>query len=173
MHMILRTLLIFLKKRFLTPIPFDSESTITMRVLPTDLDLLWHVNNGVYFSYMDFGRWDLIFRNGMFDIARKNNMISVVASESMRFRKSLECFDKFTLKTRVIGRDDKYFFINQYFYSDKNELMATGLVKIRFIKKGEGVIDPQKLLDLCKAELPLISKELSDQVYQFEQTFLK
>lgn len=173
MHMIFRTLWIFFRKRFLAPMPFDAESSITMRVLPTDLDLLWHVNNGVYFSYMDFGRWDLIFRNGLFDIARKNNIFSVVSSESMRFKKSLRLWEKFTLKTKVIGRDDKYFFINQFFYSKTNELMAVGFIKIRFIHKTQGVVSPQQLLDLCNADLEIISKELSDQAYQFEQAFMK
>lgn len=173
MHMILRTLWAFFCKRFLTPIPFDAQSSVTMRVLPTDLDLLWHVNNGVYFSYMDFGRWDLIFRNGMFDVARKNDIFSVVASESMRFRKSLHLWDKFTLKTKVIGRDDKYFFINQHFYSQKGELMAVGFVKIRFVHKKDGVISPQRVLDLCHADLALVSKELSDEAFRFEQNFLK
>lgn len=173
MHMILRTLWAFFCKRFLTSIAFDAESTVTMRVLPTDLDLLWHVNNGVYFSYMDFGRWDLIFRNGLFDIARKNKIFSVVASESMRFRRSMQLWDKFTLKTKVIGRDDKYFFINQYFYSPKNDLMAVGFVKIRFVHQQDGVISPQRILDLCHADLPFVSKDLSEEAFRFEQTFLK
>lgn len=173
MHMILRTLWAFFCKPFLKKKGFNEESVITMRVLPTDLDLLWHVNNGVYFSYMDFGRWDLIFRNGLFDIARKNNIFSVVASESMRFRKSLRLWDRFTLKTKVIGRDDKYFFINQYFYSNKEELMAVGFVKIRFIHKKEGVIPPQRILDICNSYLEFVGKEMSDEAYKFEQLFLK
>ena len=33
-----------------------------MRVLPNDLDLLWHMNNGRYLSLMDQGRVDLMVR---------------------------------------------------------------------------------------------------------------
>ncbi len=173
MHMILRTLWAFICKRFLTPMSFDGESVITMRVLPTDLDVLWHVNNGVYFSYMDFGRWDLIFRNGLFDLLRKNDMYAVVSGESMRFKRSLKLWDKFTLKTKVMGRDDKYFFINQYFYSQKGDLMATGLVKIRYLHRKHGVVSPEKILELAGSNLPIMSKELSDQAFDFEQSFLK
>ena len=67
MHMILRTLLIFLTKRFAKKASVSEMTEYSMRVLPTDLDLLMHVNNGVYFSLMDFGRWDMIFRNGVYD----------------------------------------------------------------------------------------------------------
>jgi len=122
---------------------------------------------------MDFGRWDLIFRNGLFDIARKNKIYSVVASESMKFKKSLELWDKFTLKTKVIGKDERYFFINQYFYSKNNELMAIGFVKIRFIQSKKGPISPDEVLKLCDGKLPEISKDLSTQSYEFEQSFLK
>ena len=33
---------------------------IRLRVLPTDLDVLGHMNNGVYLSIFDLGRFDLL-----------------------------------------------------------------------------------------------------------------
>jgi acyl-CoA thioesterase FadM len=115
MHMLLRTLLVFLSKSRLKKVSAFEETEITMRVLPVDLDLLMHVNNGVYFSFMDFGRWDMIFRNGSYDLAQKNGWYSVVAGETIKFKRSLKLWDKFTLKTRIIGQDEKYFFIEQIF----------------------------------------------------------
>ncbi len=38
---------------------------MTFRVLPTDLDVLGHMNNGVYLSIMDLGRMDLLQRSGI------------------------------------------------------------------------------------------------------------
>src|SRR5688572_23994590 len=101
MHMILRTLLIFLKKPFLSKSEFHDKTSITLRVLPTDLDLLWHVNNGVYFSFMDLGRWDATFRNGAFDKAKKQGWYPVVAGETIKFKKSLKLWDKFQIETEI------------------------------------------------------------------------
>lgn len=172
MHMIFRTILIFLKKRFLSKTQFNEKTVINMRVLPTDLDLLWHVNNGVYFSFMDFGRWDMIFRNGVFDLATKNGWYSVVAGETIKFKKSLELWDKFQLETQIMGYDDKYFFIQQRFMKD-GDLMATGLVKVRFLKRKGGTVSTTEVMDLFKdQELQNRAQELSAEWYGIESKYL-
>lgn len=172
MHMILRTILIFLKRGLIPKAHFNEKTTVTMRVLPTDLDLLWHVNNGVYFSFMDFGRWDMVFRNGMYDLAAKKGWFAVVAGETIKFKKSLELWNKFQLETQNIGFDEKYFFIQQKFFY-KNELMATGLVKIRFLKRTGGTVSPREVLDLFTGqELPDLSGNLGQEWYGLESKYL-
>lgn len=172
MHMMLRTILIFLKKRFLSKTEFDAKSTVTMRVLPTDLDLLWHVNNGVYFSFMDFGRWDMIFRNGVYDLSMKNGWYSVVAGETIKFKKSLKLWDKFQIETQVIGHDEKYFFIRQKFLKS-GELMATGLVKVRFLKRKGGTVSTKDVLEQFKnVEIENNATELSQEWFGIESKYL-
>lgn len=172
MHMIFRTILIFLKKRFLTKAHFSDKTIVNMRVLPTDLDFLWHVNNGVYFSFMDFGRWDMIFRNGVFDAATKNGWYSVVAGETIKFKKSLELWDKFQIETEIIGYDDKYFFIQQKFMR-QGDLMATGLVKVRFLKRKGGTVSTQEVRDLFKEqEIKNNATDLSTAWFGLENKYL-
>lgn len=171
MHMFFRTLLIFIQKRFLKPAGFNEMTEHTMRVLPTDLDLLWHVNNGVYFSLMDFGRWDNIFRTGIYDKSRKLGWYSVVAGESIKFRRSLKLWDKFTLQTKVIGHDDKYFFIQQKFIC-KGELYATGLVKARFLKFSGGTVSPQEVLEKMNANLENNVSDLSHEWFAIESKYM-
>ena len=148
MHMMFRTIWMFLVKKFLAKAEFNDMTEHSMRVLPTDLDLLWHVNNGVYFSLMDFGRWNMIFRNGVYDKSRKLGWYSVVVGETIKFRRSLKLWDKFSIQTQVIGHDEKNFFIQQKFLC-KGDLMATGLVKVRFLKfKGGSVLAQEVLREL-------------------------
>lgn len=172
MHMILRTIIIFLKKPFLKKVGFNEKTTMSMYVLPTDLDFLWHVNNGVYFSFMDFGRWDMIFRNGIFDAAKKMGWYSVVAGEAIKFKRSLELWDKFQLETQVVGHDEKYFFIQQKFFKD-GTLMATGLVKVRFLKRKGGTVGSQEVINLLNQENPLSHvPELSQDWFDLENKYL-
>jgi YbgC/YbaW family acyl-CoA thioester hydrolase len=145
MHMIFRTLWIFLRKNFLKKALFSDRTIVSMRVLPTDLDILWHVNNGVYFSFMDFGRWDAIFRNGAFDKSKANDWYSVVAGETIKFKKSLKLWDKFEIETQIKGYDEKYFFIQQRFLKE-GDLMAIGLVKVRFLKRKGGTVPVKEVL---------------------------
>ncbi len=161
MHMILRTLWVFFWRKSLEKVNAFQETEINMRVLPVDLDLLMHVNNGVYFSFMDFGRWDMIFRNGSYDLAKDNGWYSVVAGETIRFKRSLQLWDKFTLKTKIIGHDDKYFFIEQTFLL-KDKEMARGMVKIRFLKKSGGTVDVSEVLtglNLTEKKVPELSQD--------------
>jgi YbgC/YbaW family acyl-CoA thioester hydrolase len=171
MHMLLRTILIFLKKPFLAPSKFGDKTTISMRVLPTDLDLMWHVNNGIYFSYMDFGRWDSIFRIGAFDKIRKAGWYFVVASETMKFKKSLKLWDKFELVTHIKGHDERYFFIHQKF-TLKGELVATGLVKVRFLKHSGGTVPTEEVVALFEGHKFDDAKELAQDLYVLENKYL-
>jgi YbgC/YbaW family acyl-CoA thioester hydrolase len=172
MHMILRTILVFLKRWSLKPMGLSDKSVVTMRVLPTDLDFLWHVNNGVYFSYMDFGRWDMIFRNGIYKIFMKKGWYSVVAGETIKFRKSLQLWDKFQIETQTVGHDDKYFFVEQKFFS-KGELMATGLVKIRVLRRKGGTVPIAEVLDCFRDQsIPNNAEELSRDWFGLEKKYL-
>lgn len=170
MHMILRTLWVFLMRKGPGKARAFDETEITMRVLPSDLDLLMHVNNGVYFSFMDFGRWDMIFRNGSYDLAKKNGWYSVVAGETIKFKRSLKLWDKFQLRTRIVGHDEKYFFIEQKFFL-KDQEMARGLVKVRFLKKTGGTVGVSEVLRELKLE-ENHAPELSHDWAQLEAKYL-
>jgi len=169
--MLLRFLLIFLQKNFLPKAALREVTKVQMRVFPIDLDFLMHVNNGMYFSFMDFGRIDMIFRNGTFDVCQKNGWYGVVAGEMIKFRRSLKLWDKFTIETRVRGYDEKYFFIEQRFIL-KGELMSTGMVKIRFLKKKGGSVHPTEITSLLK-DLPANEiDKLGDEWFAFEKKYL-
>ncbi len=56
MHLLLRTLLLLLTSRRRPPLEVWGQSSLPLRVLPTDIDIAMHVNNGMYFSLMDLGR---------------------------------------------------------------------------------------------------------------------
>ena len=77
--------------------------------------------------------------------AIKNGWYSVVASESIKFNKSLKLWDLFTIQTQIKGLDEKSFFIQQKFIS-KGNLMATGLVRVRVLKKSGGSVATSEVL---------------------------
>lgn len=120
-------------------------SIVTMRVWPTDLDPLMHMNNGVYLSLLDLGRIDLMLRSGAFHKIRRQGIYPVVASEVIRYRKSLTPLQKFEIHTRIAAWDDRYFYPRQNFVV-KGEVYAAALIKGRFLKRGGGKIAPVDLL---------------------------
>lgn len=114
-------------------------------VWPPDLDVLWHVNNGVYLSMLDVARVDLMLRSGMAPILRRNRWYPVVAAETIRFRRSLQLFQTFEVETTVLGWDDKAFLIQHHFLRGQ-ELVAEAVVRARFLKRAGGTVTSRELL---------------------------
>jgi acyl-CoA thioesterase FadM len=118
-----------------------------LRVFPNDLDLLRHVNNGVYLTLMDIGRVDLLIRTGAQAAAASRGWYPVVVGETIRFRRSLRLWDRFEIITRVLGWDDRLVYLEQVFErrsaSGGPEVVAEAVVAARFLARtGGGVPAP-------------------------------
>ena len=122
------------------------ETSVTFRVWPTDLDVLWHMNNGKYCSIMDLGRIDMMIRNGLWRTFREQGWYPVIAAEWIRFKASLTPFTRFELRTMPMGWDDKSFYLRQTFMV-RGRVVAVGLVRARFLAKGGGTVDAPTLAD--------------------------
>jgi|SRR6478609_2583619 len=123
------------------------------RVWPTDLDVLLHVNNGVYLSLLDVARVDLLLRSGLGSKLWRKGWYPVVAAETIRFRRSLQLFQAFEVETAVIGWDDKAFLIQHRFLRGE-ELVAEAVVRSRFLRRSGGTLSAQEILELTERTQP-------------------
>jgi len=108
-----------------------AESVLHLRVLPNDLDLNFHMNNGRFLSIMDLGRLDLLIRTDLAKALLKHRWQPLVGAVNVRYKQSLMPFQKYRLHTKVIGWDEKWFYIEQRF-ARGNRTIAVGLVKALF-----------------------------------------
>lgn len=115
------------------------------RVWLTDLDVLRHMNNGVYFSLQDLARVDYMYRNQSSPTIKANNWYPVVTAETLQFKKSLKLFQRFQIETEFLGWDDKNLFLEHRFMSN-GEIIAQGFVQARFLKMAGGSVTPDELL---------------------------
>ena len=126
------------------------------RVLPTDLDLLFHMNNAVYFQVMDFARADWLFRSRVWQRLHKKKLHTVVADESISFRKSLTLGQAFDVATAVVGWDERAFFVEQRFLR-RGELWASAVVRMRALTAKNLPVptaDVLPILDAADAKSP-------------------
>ena len=150
--MIFRTLLQLLLSRRRSRLDVHDVGRMPLRVLPTDLDILGHMNNGVYFSIMDLGRMDLMIRSGMWPKLRAKGYYPVMANESCTFRKSLQPWQRFDLETRIVGYDARAVYVEQRFVVD-GEIYASAMTRGRFLKKTGGTVSMQELSDLTGVDV--------------------
>jgi acyl-CoA thioesterase FadM len=147
MNLFLRLLLLFLTARFRPRADLLGPTRKRFVVWPPDLDVLFHVNNGVYLSMLDVARVDLLLRSGMAKRLSKAGFYPVVAAETIRFRRSLQLFQVFEVETTVIGWDDKAILIRHHFLR-AGKLVADAVVRARFLKRKGGTVSTEELLAL-------------------------
>ena len=108
---------------------------IRLRVLPTDIDVLRHLNNGRYLSLFDLGRWDMLEQAGLTEVFRERRWYPVVSSETITFRKSLNLWQRFDLETRWIGRDDRALYMEHRAVVG-GEVYARAIIRARLLGPG-------------------------------------
>ncbi len=109
-------------------------SVTRMRVHLGDLDLYWHVNNGVYLQMMDVGRSNLIADLNGAKPLKDRGWYPVVAASTVKYRRSLKLRQKFDLTTRVLGWDPRVIYLEQTF-SIGDTHIARGIAAGRFLSR--------------------------------------
>ncbi|QEW01010.1 thioesterase [Microbacterium caowuchunii] len=133
-----------------------SVGRIRLTTLPTDLDVMGHMNNGRYLSLFDLGRFDLLMRTGMWDLLRARGWYPVVANSTISYRKSLNLWQRFDLESRVIAADDRAVYLEHRAVVG-GEIYARMVVRARFVKRSGGVLAIAELLQAIgqdPAEVP-------------------
>lgn len=123
--------------------PLD-QTRFPMRVWPTDVDVYGHLNNGRYLTLMDIGRWDLALRTGLVPLAARRRWRPLLGAATLKFRRELRPLALFELATRICCWDDKWFFLEQTF-EQQGEQVAWAGVKV-VVKQGRRTIAPAEVL---------------------------
>ena len=149
--MLWRTLLMMITSRRKPRKDFRDVGRVSMRVMPGDLDLLRHVNNGIYLSLMDLGRMDLMIRTGKWQQLGRLGWYPVAANVSISYRRSLRLWEKYTLETKVIGFDERAMYVEQRFVRG-NEVYVDAIMRARFLKKSGGTVSIEELGALAEVD---------------------
>jgi acyl-CoA thioesterase FadM len=174
MNLYMRMLWLWVMNKFREQLDIPTESSeLNFRVLPHDLDLNMHMNNGRYLTIMDLGRMDLMMRSGMFGKIRENGWMPVLGSANIRYRLPLNPFQKYTLETKLCGWNDKWFYIEQKFViaagKKQGAVAAYALVKGAFVDPHKGKAEPvTKVMNAIGHEGD--SPALPDDIQGFIQT---
>jgi YbgC/YbaW family acyl-CoA thioester hydrolase len=144
MNLIFRLLYVILRASRAGKIKPLETAEAKFFVLPNDLDIFMHMNNGRYLTMMDLGRVDLMVRSGFFAEARKRGWYPVIANATIDYKKSLKLFERYTIATRMTHWDERWFYMEQQFITG-DRVAATAIVKAMMRSKN-GMVSPQEAL---------------------------
>jgi acyl-CoA thioesterase FadM len=163
MNLYLRMLIIAFAARLRPRLGVFDESVLQMPVLPTDIDYWGHMNGGRCLTLSDLGRMDYFIRTGAFKVAREQKWVLPIGSLTMQFRRPLMVFSPYELRTRMLGWDDKWFYMESRF-EHGGKLHARTVVR-GLARGADGNVAPAVLLERLglnqpSPELPADVREL-------------
>src|SRR5688500_10415886 len=125
MLLFFRFLFTMFKSRFRSRIGPLDESVVRFTALPHDCDLNFHLNAGRYVSFMDVARIELIGRVRFIGPMLRRKWRPVAGGAVLRFRKSVLPFERFDIRSRVIGWDEKWIYV-EHIVEKGGEFCAIG-----------------------------------------------
>lgn len=127
-----------------------AEQTIEGMVLPHDLDYMGHMNNSRYLRECDFARFHHYMRNGLFMASHKLGAKMVVGASTIRYRRSLAFREAFEIRTKVLGWDEKAFYLEQRFVSKKDGFVSAVMLCRQNVVK----CSPETIIEfVCKRKV--------------------
>jgi acyl-CoA thioesterase FadM len=123
------------------------EARIRFTALPHDCDLNFHLNGGRYVSFMDIARIELMARMRYFRPLIRKGLRPVMGGCVVRFRREVKPFERFTIRSRVVGWDEKWFYIEHIVEKRGGVFSAAGHARLAIVGKS-GRVPPAEVLAL-------------------------
>lgn len=125
---------------------------------PWDLDIWLELNNGRTFTIYDLGRSMLTVRSGLLPVMKANQWGVAVAGSTIRYRRRIRAFERFEMHSRLLGWDDKFFYVEQSIWKTNGECASHAVLRTAFTC-AKGIVAPNDIIPKWKCE-ELISPEL-------------
>jgi acyl-CoA thioesterase FadM len=150
MNLYLRMLWVLLASKWKPTMPVDAlHNELELRVLPNDLDLNLHMNNGRFLTICDLSRVDLFIRTGLAALMVQNKWAPIISRHTMDYRRPLSPFQKYTVSMSIDRWDEKSFYATHRFTSG-GKVIAEG-ESVAVIRSREGVVPPSRVIEAVNA----------------------
>nr|WP_247664741.1 thioesterase family protein [Pseudoalteromonas sp. MMG010] len=149
--------------------PLLDTIDIEYKALPSDCDINMHLTNSRYLAMMDLSRTWMTERVGLLQPIIKRRWFPIVNATAITYIRDIKPLQRFTISTRLVGWDHKYFYIEQKFQSERG-LHAIAYVRGVF-KTKKSVISVKQMLEVAgyEGETPSLPSEVMHWKAMLEQ----
>lgn len=112
---------------------------------PWDLDMFAELNNGRTLTIYDLGRLVLGRRAGLFAVLRKQGWGLTVAGSSIRYRRRVTMFDRFEMRSRLIGWDSRFLYLEQSMW--RGDICLSHVLIRSAIVDANGIVTTDRFLN--------------------------
>ena len=114
-----------------------------------DLDWMLHMNNGRYLRHCDIARTTFYTSNCLWSAAKSLGAVIVVASSTIRYRRSIGPFKAYRIATKLVWWDEKNLYIEQSFLNPKDGFVYAVVYVKAALKAAPNDCDVRSLLTRC------------------------
>ena len=100
----------------------------TFRVLPNDLDINGHMNNGRYMTIADLALVEYFTRSGFLRVVLHKGWRPMLGGAMISFRRGLRPFSRYRLRFQVLGWDARWSYM-RFEFQEGGRTMAVGHAK--------------------------------------------
>ena len=128
MNLYLRLLWTLLRGHRLPRLQLGQTLERTLRVLPNDLDVNGHMNNGRYLTVIDLMLIEYFVRTGFATVLLKKGWRPMAGGSFITFRRGLKAFQSYTLRFRLEACDANWNYM-RFEFADGERVCAAGYMK--------------------------------------------
>lgn len=111
---------------------------------PWDLDPWMELNNGRTLTLYDLGRLPHSLRTGFAGVLRAEGWGMTMAGSSVRYRRRVRAFDRVEMRTRLVGWDARFFYMDQSMWRH-GEALNNLLCRLA-ITDAQGIVAPARMV---------------------------
>ena len=116
---------------------------------PWDIDPWLELNNGRALTLYDLGRVVLFRRLGIVPLMRARRWGGTIAGVSVRYRRRVRAFDRYELRSRMIGWDARFFYAEQGMW--RAETCCSHALLRMAITSAEGIVPAPEVAEAMGA----------------------
>lgn len=110
---------------------------------PWDLDFWMELNNGRTLTIYDLGRVPMANRMSLTRLIAQRRWGMTVAGSSLRYRRRVRAFDKITMRSRSVGWDNRFIYVEQSMWV-RGECTSHALIRMAVTGKA-GIVPPTEV----------------------------
>ncbi len=123
--------IVIVSKLFWSKVDLTSNQTRKRRISILDCDTFRYMSNSKYAYYMDFIRFEKMFRSKLNDNTVKKGMFTVLGSQKIIYKKPLKMWSTFHITLVLEGWDYKWVYHKQFF-TQNDQVCTIGYTRAAF-----------------------------------------
>lgn len=113
--------------------------TCTFRVWPGDIDVFGHMNNGRFCQHFDIARAVWMRRTGILRCLLQQRWGAVLGGQTLRFHRPLRIGARYQVTTRLLGWDERWFYLEHRAEAESGDLIALGVCRAALVQRGRWI----------------------------------